>query len=237
MSYDITTGVKFGTMHSYRDFGLILQKRPEIEMPEPKTQYVDIPGMHGSIDMTAAFGSVKYSNRNIKFTFKIIKDRENWYTRHSEIANYMHGQRMKIIIDDDRRYYYYGRPKVNVWESNNNTATLVIDALCEPFKYDIYQPSDGGWLWDPFSFVDGVIYRDKLPVDGTQNLKIQIAFLPQIPTFTCDAPGMTVEFNGVTYELQEGLNKIYEIELARGDNFLTFTGNGTVKIEYKVASL
>jgi predicted phage tail component-like protein len=237
MSYDITNGVKFGSKHSYKDFGLILKKRPELPMPEAKTQYVDIPGMDGSIDMTNAFGTVKYNNRNIKFTFKVIGDRDNWYTRHSELANFLHGQQMKIIIDEDKKYYYLGRPKVNDWESNGNQATLVVDALCEPFKYDINQPSDGGWLWDPFSFVDGVIFRDKLPVDGTQNLKITINYLPQIPTFTCDAPGMSVTFKGETYNLSEGLNKIFEIELERGDNFLTFAGTGNVKIGYKVASL
>ncbi len=237
MSYDIKNGVKFGDKHSYYDFNLILMKRAEISMPSIKTQYIDIPGMHGSIDMTTAFGSVKYNDRNIKFTFRIVGDRENWYTRHSEIANYIHGQLMKIIIDEDDGYYYYGRPNVNIWESNRNKGTLVIDAICEPFKYDINQPSDGGWLWDPFSFVDGVIYRDTLPVNGTQSLKIKIPYLPQIPTFTCDASGMSVIFEDVTYNLLEGLNKIYEIELHQGDNILTFAGTGNVKITYKVASL
>lgn len=237
MSYDIRNGVKFGDKHSYNDFGLILKKRPEISMPKPKTQYVDIPGMDGSIDMTDAFGIVKYEDRPIKFTFKVIGDRENWYTRHSELANYLHGQKLKVIIDEDRYYYYLGRPTVNEWESSRNTATIVIDGIYEPFKYDINQPADGGWLWDPFSFVDGVVFKDKMPVDGTQSIKIRIDYLPQIPTFTCDASGMAVIFNDVTYPLQEGLNKIFEIELAKGDNFLTFTGHGTVKIGYKVASL
>jgi predicted phage tail component-like protein len=237
MSYDIRNGVKFGDKHSYTDFGLILKERPNTNMPRPKTQYVDIPGTDGSIDMTNAFGTVKYEDRNLQFKFKVIGDRENWYTRHSELANYLHGQQMKIIIDEDNKYYYLGRPQVNEWASSGNTSTIVIDAQCEPFKYDINQPADGGWLWDPFSFVDGVVFKDKMPIDGTQSLKVRIDNVPQIPTFTCDSSGMSVTFNDVTYPLEEGLNKIFEIELVKGDNILYFHGHGTIKIGYKVASL
>jgi phage-related protein len=49
--------------------------------------------------------------------------------------NEIHGKRVKITIDDDPNYYYLGRVKVNEWESDKATATIVLTAEVEPYKY------------------------------------------------------------------------------------------------------
>ena len=48
---------------------------------------------------------------------------------------------------------------------------------------------------------------------------------------------MTVTFEGNTYNLKTGTNKIYEILISEGENTLTFTGTGTVSIDYTGGSL
>ena len=49
------TGVSFNGTHSYDDWGLKL-KNVEIDLPEAKTVYVDVPGMNGS-SITSTFSS------------------------------------------------------------------------------------------------------------------------------------------------------------------------------------
>ena len=45
-------GVLFGDKHSHRDWQLLLNSRPEISSPVPKTNYIDIPGGDGILDLT-----------------------------------------------------------------------------------------------------------------------------------------------------------------------------------------
>ena len=41
-------------LKSYDDFGLIQKSAPEVTPPAPKTNYVDVPGANGSIDLSEA---------------------------------------------------------------------------------------------------------------------------------------------------------------------------------------
>ena len=44
---------------------------------------------------------------------------------------------------------------------------------------------------------------------------------------------MTITYNGITYSLAAGENKIYSIALGEGEHTLTFEGNGIVSVEYR----
>jgi hypothetical protein len=48
---------------------------------------------------------------------------------------------------------------------------------------------------------------------------------------------MNVTFEGETYLLKAGEQKVYDIFFAEGENTLTFTGNGTISIDYIGGSL
>ena len=56
------------------------------------------------------------------------------------------------------------------------------------------------------------------------------------PTFIASAD-MSVIFEGITYNLKAGSQKVYDIFLCEGKNELTFTGKGTVSINYIGGSL
>ena len=43
------SGVRFGTKHSYDDFGLVLQKK-DLSLPEPKTEKIEVTGRNGGTD-------------------------------------------------------------------------------------------------------------------------------------------------------------------------------------------
>ena len=128
-------GVTFGDKHSFRDWGLILKSRPVIAPPNPKTVYNDMPEADGSIDLTDYLtGNVHFENRKITCVFNVLDAREYWSSKYSEILNYLHGKRMKLIFDEDPDYYYIGRFKVDSWDSEEKVSTITISCEVEPWK-------------------------------------------------------------------------------------------------------
>lgn len=228
-------GVLFGTKHSYKDFGLILSKT-DITIPVPKTKTVDVPGADGVIDLTETLiDDVKYQNRKLTFTFTVIDPMFRFPIVLSDVSNYLHGQRMRIYRDVDPNYYYEGRCTVNKFETKKRLATIVVDCDVDPYKYDKYTTSEP-WQWDPFSFIDGIIYNGDVVVDGELTVTLVNRRKVVSPTFTC-SEAMTAEFNGQSYDLKKGTTTLYDIRLLPGENEITFKGNGTVQIDYKVGSL
>lgn len=230
-------GITFGDIHTYDDWGLILASQT-IGMPEPKTETVSVPGMNGELDLTEALnGTTVYENRTLTFTFLMLDAVDDWAMRLSEIMNALHGQKMKIILDDDKGCYYYGRVTVNSHSTNRGYSTVVIDCDVEPYKVVISSlASDDEWEWDSFSFVNGVIYTHEIEVDGETTVTVY-AHSSICPTFTASASGMTVEYDGETYDLDKGENQIDDLYLQAGENELTFDGDGTIEIEYEDRSL
>jgi phage-related protein len=228
-------GVTFGTKHSYDDFGLILSSK-EIGLPEPQTETVSVIGRNGDIDLTEALGdTVTFNNRNLTFTFTLLQANIYWTSVLSKISNYLHGKKMQVILDADKAYYYYGRCKVNQYKSNKTLGTLVIECDVEPYKIEV-NGAGVPWLWDTFSFVNGIIHVNEVTVNGTATENLINRAKVVSPTFTCSA-AMKVTYNGTTYSLAAGTTTVYDIRLQEGNNYVTFSGEGTVKISYKGGSL
>lgn len=230
-------GVTFGDKHSFRDWKLLLSERPKISPPAVKTNYIDIPGGDGHIDATEALtGDVKYETRTIECTFATIQARKKWPNLYSDILDYLHGQRMKIILDEDPDFYYIGRVSVNEWKSSEKYSTIVIDGEVEPYKHELFGSLDD-WEWDSFNFENGIIREYKnLTVDGNLTFAIEGRRKKVIPTFIVesdDGSGLKVRYNGTEYSLPDGSSRILNIVLNAGNNTLYFTGNGNVSIDYR----
>lgn len=236
----------FGDKHTYKDWGLVPTSRPVFDPPSPKTTYVDIPGGDGSLDLTEALtGDVKYEMRKGSFEF-LVKGRRDWTRVYSEISDYLHGQRMKIMLDDDPPYYYLGRPQVNTWKSEKKHSTITIDAVVDPYKYEIFSSIED-WKWDSFNFETGVVrdYRN-IQVDGSLTYNIPGTRKAVVPTFTVvsdDGSGIKVQNRSNVYgwsrtvTLADGTSRNPEIVIRKGNNGLFFQGTGTVTIDYRGARL
>lgn len=226
-------GVTFGDKHSFRDFGLYLKSYPEIKPPKPRTVMVDIPGGNGSIDLTECLtGDVRYMTRTIKMVFLVIDARNTWPSVYSGIMDHLHGKRMRIIFDNDANYYYEGRLSVDEWNSDKKTSTITIEAEVDPYKLDIVSSLDE-WEWDSFSFLDGIIREMKnMTVNGSLDVTIIGTKKPSVLNVTSSA-AMTVTFGGKSYAIKSGKNVVPGIVIVEGENNLTFTGNGTITIDYR----
>ena len=94
-------GITFNNeKHTYDDWGLSLSEPLIIPQPEPNITLVSVPGGNGFLNLTTAMtGEVTYSQRKATFTFKTIAKRREWQSLYSEIANYLHGKEMSIVLE------------------------------------------------------------------------------------------------------------------------------------------
>lgn len=227
--------VTFGTKNSYDDFGLILTDK-DIGFPEPKLEEVDVIGADGVIDLSEVLNDdIKYKTRKLQFTFTVLKGNKYWASTVADVANYLHGKKLRIQMDFDPAYYYTGRCKINSFKTSKRLCTITIDAECEPYRLDINGNGEK-WLWDTFSFQNGFIRVNAVTVNGSLQANLQNQRKIVSPTFTCST-AMTVTFDGVTYNLPKGKTQVLGIRLQYGTNYVTFKGNGTVKIEYQGGAL
>lgn len=128
-------GISFGAKHSWRDFGLYLVDK-NIAYPQPKTQYVQVGGRSGSLDLSLALtGFVQYEDREMEFTFAAKADRKEQADIMNNISNYLHGQKMAIVDDVEQDYYYLGRCEIIDRTFFRSVLQIKIKAVCEPYKY------------------------------------------------------------------------------------------------------
>lgn len=228
MSY---VDVLFGDVKSHEDWGLKLETI-QLSFPEAKTDQVDIPGSNGVIDLTEVNGRVCYKNRTMTLMFSLDDDYVEWHLLSSRIAKELHGKMIKCILPDDPNYYYEGRFSIDSKKTNDVITDIVITGDVHPFKLDVYSSSEE-WLWDPFSFEDGIIrsYHD-IEISGTTSVSVIGSEMPVVPKFICSTD-MDLEFNSSVFHLSAGETTDYDIILSEGENQLIFTGHGTVTIEYR----
>lgn len=232
-----------GDKNTWADWYLIPSSRPVFNPPEPKTKYVDIPGANGILDLsTVLTGDIMYNNREGSLEFIVDNGQlseykaENWATVYSTILNYLHGKVFKAVLEDDPGFYYQGRFSVNQWASEEHNSKITIDYSVAPYKYEAASSLED-WKWDEFNFEYGVIreYKD-LRVDDKLEFMIYGQRMSVTPSFIVksdDGTGLKVSFNGTTYDLKDGTSRVVNIKTVEGENTLTFTGNGTVSIDYR----
>ena len=226
-----------GDKNTWADWYLFPSSRPVFNPPSPKTNYVDVPGANGHLDLSEALtGDVAYSNREGSFEFIVDNGHIEWYDLYSKILDYLHGKILKATLEDDPSFYYQGRFSVNEWKSEAHNSKIVMDYSVSPYKYEAFSSLED-WEWDTFNFETGIVreYKD-LRVDGSLDFIIVGRRMKVTPSFIVtsdDGSGMNVSFNGYSYHLSDGTSRIINITTIEGENKLTFTGNGTVSIEYR----
>ena len=213
-------GVKFGFMHSYDFFNLILNSK-EIGMPEIKRNVIEIPGADGNTDLTYVFDNeAKFKNRTLKFNFTINPaiGVANYMKTYSNMCVILHGTQRKIILDDDPDYFYSGIIDVGGYKCEKGIATFEITCDCEPFKTE-----------NAATVVSQV-------VNGTATVSLYNSRKRVVPEITADTE-LLIKFNNITHQLFEGTTIIPELELKNGSNIIEVTGVGNISFSYQKGRL
>lgn len=125
-------GIRFDNVHSYDDLNLLLSVA-EIPPATAKTNYIDIPGGDGSVDLTEALGEVKFKDRECAFTFTVFPQ-DDFEVKKRQISNLLNGKVCKIALDKDPGYYWQGRCSINEYASDKNIHKIVVGAVVAPYK-------------------------------------------------------------------------------------------------------
>lgn len=207
-------GVQFGNKHTYDDWGLVITDK-KLGLPTPKTSSVNIDGADGVIDTSEVLcGEIKFNNRMLEFEFTMTTDYADYNELTTEIANYLHGKKLKIILDEDDQYYYYGRCSINEWNSDKRIGKIVIKCECEPYKYMLRE-----------SVVTAKIA-------GLTHVKVFGKRMTVTPTIWAYGGNIRLILGDSEIPLNNGENEILDLFIKEGVNTLTFSGNGDVKIVY-----
>lgn len=235
--------ISFGDKNTWTDWKLIPSSRPVINPPTPKINLVDIPGKNGRLDIsTLLTGRPLFGPRTGDLEFVVSHDKhpdwENtWENLYESIVQHLHGRKLKAILSDDPAFYYEGRFTLNSWSSEAKFTRLSISYVLNPYKMLIAGTLDE-WMWDSFSFENGVIVEAMLNmnVSGSLTITLEGSPKPSIPTFTTSS-AMTVLFDGNSYPLPIGVSRVPSIVIQNTNKTLEFSGNGQVTVDYRGGSL
>lgn len=211
-------GVRFGNLHSYYEWGLILGSK-EIQSPEPKINQIEIEGGDGVLDLTDFFGDTKYKNRSLSFQFtkpNIVPD--GFLALYSAVQNAIHGKVMDIILDDDPANYYRGRVTINEWKSDKNIGSIVIEVDAEPYKYKLNET------------VVTQAVTDTVEITLTNSRKKVVPIIDIVGN-------INLTFGTNYWSLSEGRYALPAVQLVEGNNKITLSGTGTATFSYREGGL
>lgn len=209
-------------------WGLIMNQKI-ISQPEPKTNYVQVPGRDGDIDMTQALtGLVNYNPRTAEFLFLLMdgshEDREELL---GEIIGKLHGQQVTIVDEDDHPgYYMTGRLKVTGTENNGAYGQIAMEVICDPWRYALDERE-----------ISTIITGGNI----TKTIRLENGGYRTIcPTVTVSG-AVTLNYTGfdtgtsVTKNLTAGSYELSDLMLPPGMTTVTASGSGTITFTYREA--
>lgn len=213
-------GICFGDIHSYKDLNLILA--PFTPTPaEPQTNFLQVFGRDGSLDLTEAHGEVKFKSREFTFTFTINPlDEKTFDEKVSQVSNALNGKQCKITLDRDPDYYWFGRCVVNKYAQNKRIGQIEIKATVNPYKLK-----------------QSATVASVALTSSEQSIALENGRMPTIPVIECTDDGVQVTFGSNTYVLNAGQHRVLGIRFVEGYNPLKLTGNGTITFTWQEGEL
>ena len=249
--------VTFGDKNSWDDWRLVPASRPLFNPPAQKVTTLDIPGGDGVIDLSQSLtGYPVYQNRTGSIEFIVMNDFKPWHMAYSDIMDYLHGQKLRAVLEDDPEYFYEGRFTVNAWKSEKDWSRITIDYDVGPYKWSLLSSTDD-WLWDPFNFQNGVIraalFKNIAVTTAKRTIQLEAALFgrarvcPQFFVTSSDKRGVHIRFVNPTLGLDE--TKLLTDGTIQFPEFVFFgdqgatleqwcdTGTGTVSVDFRVGRL
>ena len=208
------TSIKYNDIfNTFDDFGLILSSQ-EIGLPTVKTNYIELQGRNGSLDMTESLGSIYYNDRILTFTFSIVSTIYSWDEIRTEVAKRLHGGTFLIQVYSDLDYYYQGRVEIDSYQSSRGLGTIVLKCTCEPFKY-------------------GALNTRSIPAGGLATIEIKQGYYNTIEyEFLSQTENVEIKIDDNFRFIKPGFK--YEISLEEGEHtFENPNADGVLTIQFQ----
>ena len=210
--------IRFGTKWAHADYGLIVAPYA-IPLPEPQMNFVEIPGRDGALDLSEAFGTIRYADRIIPLT---LYARAPFDVLISSLAADVHGRRMNVIFDRDTTYYYDARMTIEDVERHWGYCELSLECRVKPYKLEQFETA-----------------ITVLPT-GIATVTLTNTRMPVVPSITVSAE-MTLTFTiagvGYTINLAAGSHIVPSLVLTDGETKIDITGTGSITFTYRKGAL
>lgn len=196
----------------------------EIAPPEPRQEMLEIPLRDGALNTSALLSDVvHYSTREITLGLESPALREEWPLIQAALMRDFHGQSVQLVLDNDPDWFWEGYATVEQMTDNRGSAGWTIHIQAQPFKR---------------SRAMELVGSTTMPVE-TVLMNVDVDTLRAYPMFRVNGTGLylTVEYNGVTYNLSDGDSTPYGMFFVRGRNSLTFRGTGNIKVYIREGAL
>lgn len=220
----MTIGVTIAGKHSLKDLCMYLTEA-DIGFPEVRTNYVDVPGRDGQLDLSASLdGEIHYQNRTISLTFVSTSNLSglSWPEFLSRLASLLHGQKVTLTFDGDPGWYYSGRGAISGYAMEGNRWTVQLEFTCDPWRYKTSLTEVTASLTT--SDTELILACDRRPV---------------VPTITVSAETV-LTWGTSSYTVNAGSHRIPGIRLTQGIHTLkarTTAGTGTIAVSHQEGCL
>lgn len=231
-------------VNTWDDWHLIPAERPSIASPGVSTNFVEIPGRDGAIDMTTFLvNRPTYGTRQGSWEFYVDNDHEYWETIRSKIMNHLHGKRFKIELEDDPGWYWEGRFAVESWRSEASNSRITINYQIDPYKFRLRSDGEDDIIWNNFNFETDYDYYASLNGisvnDNTYQTSFQgydYAFKVYANVTVTEGNSLAITLNGVTTTMNQS-GPILLGKAIKGTNNLKITGTGQATVHFIGGSL
>ena len=227
--------------NTWTDWHLIPSSRPVVAQSMPTTQYIEKTGYGNALDLTEyLIGRATFKMRTGSWSFLIDTNQDSLENIKADMLSRLHGKKFKMVLDDDPSYYYEGYFTVENFAPGASYPTVTINYQLYPYKYKIQTEGSSVVEWNSFNFemdYDYSVIMGSIEVNSeTKTYTIHSnGIIPFIPIVWVSG-SVSATFGGVTKTLSSSgsaeLGKSQE-----GNNTLTVTGTGEIKIEWRGGSL
>lgn len=198
-----------------------------LDPAEQKTNFVDVPGADGSLDLSTDLtdGVPKYRDRMLTVTLESSEGTR--LEREQVIANFInhyHGKRVDIHLPDDEAHHLNGRLHIVKNYNDPAHASVTITATCKPWK---------------FADVETLVTLVALPTAQTATL-VNNGIKPVVPVLyvhTTSADDVILTYDGINMAVSAGTTQVALFELPYGEHEVAYMGAGTMDITYREAVL
>jgi hypothetical protein len=191
---------------------------------EQKTEYLDLPGANGRLDVSTALtdGEPVYNDRTLTATFECSEgtrlERED---RISRMVNWLDGWRMNITLPDDPLHYITGRVHVARLYNDPAHASVQVTATCDPWRYNVTETAVG---------------LQATAAEQTTAL-INSGRRSMVPTLTIAGGDVLLAAGAASWALSAGVYALPDLYLRPGSTPIRYSGTGTLLVTYREAVL
>ena len=105
-------GLMINSVDLLEDYGYDIETIIIRTTPTPKTKYIDITGMDGSLDYTEQDGIIRYKSGTMQVKLSKQADMPEHYQKTMCIKQLCHGKKCQIVFPYDLDFYLSGRISV-----------------------------------------------------------------------------------------------------------------------------